>query len=174
MEGSTARLALGVVVERRPGTTPWEAWLWRPVAVVPGLEAGGETWRLLVEGPGWTRWLAGSCTLELHRKETHDYRVALSAEPPQLWVVLRRCEDEAHPWRPFLVTASPFEAQAYAEPGEDLVEAVAMPEPVVALVQDFVDRHHVDLPFLKRRRRAADAAAGSDSEFRPLDGREDP
>lgn len=174
MEGSTARVALGVVVERRPGTTPWEAWLWRPVAVVPGLEAGGETWRLLVEGPGWTRWLAGSCTLELHRKETYDYRVALSAEPPQLWVVLRRCEDEPHPWRPFLVTASPFEAQAYAEPGDDLVEAVAMPEPVVALVQDFVDRHHVDLPFFKRRRRPADAAAGSDSEFRPLDGREDP
>jgi hypothetical protein len=174
VEGSTTTVELGVVVERRPGTTPWQAWLWRPVAVVPGLGASGEEWRPMVEGPGWSRWLAGSCTLELHRKETHDYRVALSAEPPRLWVVLRRREDAERPWRPFLVTASPFEAQAYAEPGDDLVEAVAMPEPIVALVQDFVDRHHVDLPFLKRRRRAADAAAGTDSEFRPLDGREEP
>lgn len=173
VEGSTTRVGLGVVVERRTGTTPWQPWHWRPVAVIPGLGASEEGWRLLVEGPGWARWLAGCCTLELHRKETFDYRVALSAEPPQLWVVLRQCDDTEYPWRPFLVTASPFEAQGYAEPGDDLVEAVAMPEPIVALVQDFVHRHHVDVPFLKRRRRAADAAAGTESEFRPLDGREE-
>lgn len=163
MEGATVTVELGVVVERRKATSPWQDWLWRPVAVVSGL-AAAEDWRLLVEGPGWTRWLAGTRTLELHRKETLDYKLALSAEPPQLYVVLRRSDGEP-PWRPFLVTASPFEAQAYAEPGEDVVEAVAMPEPVVALVQAFVERHHVDEPFLKRRRKGAEAAPDAASEF---------
>lgn len=167
VEGARATLELGIVVERRPATSRWQEWVWRPVEVVPGL-APLEGWRLLVEGPGWTRWLAGTRTLELHRKETTDYKFALSAEPPQLYVVLRRSEGDP-PFRPFLVTASPFEAQAYAEPGEDLVEAVPMPEPVVAFVQAFVERHHVDQPFLKRRRKEALAAPDAASEFAAVD-----
>lgn len=161
---------MAVVVERRRSRSPWVDWLWRPVELVPGLTAEPRP-RLLVEGEGWSRWLLGNATLELHRKETADYRLALSAEPPQLYVVLRRVEDDPeHPWRPFLVTASPFEAQVYAEPGEDIVEAVPMPEAALAFVQAFVERHHVDQPFLKRRRKAADAAPDAASEFEALGG----
>ena len=69
------------------------------------------------------------------------------------------------PYRLFLVTASPWEAHAHQEFGDDLVEAVPMPEPVVAWVQDFVDRHHVDRPFYKRRRKGADKAPGEGSDF---------
>ena len=36
--------------------------------------------------------------------------------------------------------------------GEDLVEAVPMPEPVLAWMQDFVGQHHVEEPFVKRKR----------------------
>jgi hypothetical protein len=169
MSERRAVLELGVVVERRRARSLWAAWVWRPIEVVPEL-AGEPSPRLLVESEGATRWLAGTATLELHRKETADYRLALSAEPPQLYVVLRRADDAELPWRPFLITASPFEAQVYAEPGDDLVEAVAMPEPVLAFVQDFVDRHHVDTPFLKRRRKAADAPPDTASEFEVLDG----
>lgn len=164
MQAARAVLELGIVVERRRGTTRWADWLWRPVEVVVGLPQTSE-WRLLVEGEGWTRWLAGTLPLELHRKETADYRLALSAEPPQLYVVLRASADDERPWQPFLVTASPFEAQIYAEPGDAIVEAVPMPEPVIAFVQDFVDRHHVDEPFYKRRRKAADAPPDAASEF---------
>ncbi|MCS6780402.1 MAG: DUF3305 domain-containing protein [Geminicoccaceae bacterium] len=168
MSERRAVLELGVVVEKRRATTRWADWLWRPIAVVPGIGSTGD-WRLLVEGEGWSRWLAGTLPLELHHKETADYRLALSATPPQLYVVLRRNEAEPdRPWRPFLLTASPFEAQIYAEPGEDLVEAVPMPEPVIAFVQDFVDRHHRDEPFLKRRRKAADAPPDAASAFEVL------
>jgi len=168
MSERRAVLQLGVVVERRRGVTRWAEWLWRPVEVVPGVPAG-EGWRLLVEDEGWARWLAGTLPLELHRKETADYRLALSATPPQLYVVLRPNEaDPERPWRPFLLTASPFEAQIYAEPGDALVEAVPMPEPVVAFVQEFVERHPNDEPFLKRRRKAAEAAPDAASEFEIL------
>ncbi|BCX17907.1 MAG: hypothetical protein KatS3mg117_1589 [Geminicoccaceae bacterium] len=170
VSASSAKLELAVVVERRRAKSRWVDWVWRPVELVPEL-AGEPAPRLLVEGEGWTRWLAGTATLELHRKETADYRLALSAEPPQLYVVLRRVEDDPElPWRPFLITASPFEAQVYAEPGDDLVEALPMPEPVVGLVQDFVERHHVDTPFLKRRRKSADAAPDAASEFEVVGG----
>jgi Protein of unknown function (DUF3305) len=53
---------------------------------------------------------------------------------------------------PFLVTASPYEAEGYME-GEDLVEAVPMPQGLLAWVQAFVERHHVDQPFVKRKRK---------------------
>jgi hypothetical protein len=36
--------------------------------------------------------------------------------------------------------------------GDDLVEAVPMPEGLIAWVQAFVERHHVDQPFEKRKR----------------------
>lgn len=171
--GSSARLALSVVIERRPSSSRWVDWIWRPVELVTAVPAEAAP-RLLIDDPALRRWLTGPVTLELHRKETADYRLALSAEPPQLYVVLRREEgDPELPWRPFLVTASPFEAQVYAEPGEDIVEAVPMPEPVLAFVQDFVERHHVDEPFLKRRRKAADAPPDAASSFEVLGPREE-
>ncbi|MCS6878326.1 MAG: DUF3305 domain-containing protein [Geminicoccaceae bacterium] len=173
MDAARAVLELGIVVERRKGSTRWAEWIWRPVEVVPGVPAS-RTWRRLVEGDGWVRWLAGTLPLVLHRAETADYRVALSAEPPQLYVVLRANEDDPEfPWKPFLLTASPFEAQVYAEPGDAIVEAVPMPEPVVAFVQEFVDRHHKDVPFLKRRRKRADAPPDAQSEFVSLGGAEE-
>ena len=43
--------------------------------------------------------------------------------------------------------------------GDDLVEAVPMPDGLIAWVQAFIDRHHVDQPFVKRKRKRAKAEA---------------
>jgi hypothetical protein len=163
--GATEQMAVGVVAERRAIDHPWRKWRWRAVEVVPGLP-GGEGWRSLVHGDGWARFATGEVGLGLHRKETEDYKYALSAEPPQLYVVLRADDgSEPVPFRPLLVTASPWEAQAYSEHGEDLVEAVPMPEPIAAWVAAFVARHHVDQPFFKRRRKGKDKLPGEGSDF---------
>jgi Protein of unknown function (DUF3305) len=162
----TARVALmtvGVVVERRPLDNWWRKWRWRVVEVVPGLAA--RDWRLLVEGPGVARFVAGGQVLELHPKATADYKLALSASPPQLYVVLRPEEQQPVPFRPFLVTASPWEAQAYQESGEDLIEAVPMPKPIAAWLDEFVADHHVDEPFYKRQRKGMDKNAADGSDF---------
>lgn len=150
-------MPLGVVVERRELDNRWQRWAWRPVAVIPGSPALAE-WKELQRGERWIRWHAATLPLELHRKETLAYRTNLANARPVVYVVLRRAEggEAGREVRPFRVTASPFEAQDYLDSGEEIVEGVVMPEGVIAWVQAFVDRHHVDEPFIKRKRQRYD------------------
>ncbi|MGF1551845.1 MAG: DUF3305 domain-containing protein [Paracoccaceae bacterium] len=153
----------GVVVRRQPGVTRWQAWVWRPVAVLPG--AAPADWRLL-RGEGAVRdYHAATLPLTLWRSDTPAYRVALAAEPPSLWVVCRPNEGQGpaeFPLLPFLVTASPFEAQDYADSGEETVEPLPMPAAVIGWVSAFVERHHVEEDFKKRRRDRVDVARVED------------
>lgn len=159
---------LGVVLEKRAVENRWIKHAWRAVAVIPGapaLDAEG-TWRSLRSGQGdgtdedgdWEHFHAGTLACDLFRKETEGYKVNLSQEPPRVFVVLRAGVDleVAHEWVPVHVTVCPYEAQDYLDSGEDLVEPVVMPPDLVAFVQAFVDRHHVDQPFYKRKRKPHD------------------
>ena len=163
-------LPLGVVLERRAVDHPWMDHEWRPVAVIPGappLDPRGD-WRLL-EGEGdQARYHAGTLSIELFRKDTEAYRFNLAQDPPRIFVVLRGGEDMDcdHEVVPFLVTASPYEAQDYLD-GDELVEPVAMPDGVIAFVQAYIDAHHVDEPFHKRKRKKTQS--GDSSFARPPD-----
>lgn len=165
------RLPLGVVLERREIDNPWMDYAWKPVAVIPGakgLDPCGE-WMVLTEGEDWVHYHAGTLHLELFRKETEGYKVNLSQEPPRVFVVLRSGEDMdcEHDLVPFLVTVCPYEAQDYLDSGDETVEPVVMPDGVIAFVQAYIDQHHVDEPFKKRKRKRADS--GDDSfGSRPL------
>ena len=155
------RLPLGVVVERRKIDNPWVDYAWKVVAVIAGareLDPKGD-WTVLARGDDWVHFHAGTLPLELFRKETEGYRVNLSQTPPRLFIVLRSGDDLDcdHEIAPFLVTACPYEAQDYLDSGEELVEPVAMPDGVVAFIQAFVDQHHVDEPFKKRKRKRYDS-----------------
>jgi hypothetical protein len=149
-------MPLGVVVERRELEHRWQKHGWRPVAVIPGAPETAD-WRELRRGEGWIRYHAATLPLELHRKETEAYAQNLTTGRPAIYVVLRPDEarDALREVQPFLVTASPYQAQDYTD-SDDLVEAVPMPEGVVAWLQAFVDRHHVVQPFRKRRREPHD------------------
>jgi hypothetical protein len=153
-------LPLGIVLERRRIDNPWKDFDWRPVAVIPGAPACDPEgdWRVLGEGEDWIHYHGGTLSLELFRRETEGYKVNLSHDPPRLFVVLRGGEDAEGPHEvvPFLVTACPYEAQDYLDSGEEIVEAVAMPPDVIAFVQTYIDRHHVDEPFKKRKRKRHD------------------
>jgi hypothetical protein len=147
-----ASMPVGVVVERRDSRSPWQDYEWCPVAVIPWAPAI-ESWRRLRQGPGWAQFHAATLDLELFRKETEGYKVNLSGNPPALYVVLRRGQAADEPEvTPFKVTVCPYEAQDYLDGGDDIVEAVPMPEPVIAFVKAFIDAHHVDEPFVKRKR----------------------
>lgn len=148
--GST-RMTMGIIVERRRTRSRWEPWSWLPVEALPGAPEG-EPWRVLAEGDGWTRYHAGNLPLVMRKGVTGEYRLNLSQASPRLYVVLRRSGEAAIPWRPLLVTAAPDEAGSYLDGGEELVEGVPMPPAVQAWVQDFVTRHHVEKPFVKRKR----------------------
>ena len=140
-------LPLGIVLERRRVAHPWKDFDWRPVTVIPGaadLDPEG-AWRVLAEGDDWIR----------------------------LFVVLRSGEDADcdHDVVPFLVTACPYEAQDYMDSGEELVEPVIMPPGVTAFVQAYIDRHHVDEPFKKRKRKRHDTEDAGFSRPAPVDRR---
>jgi len=144
-------LSLGVVVERRRSTNPWADWSWRPVSVIPGAGPADPAGRVLREGEGWTHTHAATLELELFRTDTEGYRLNLSQDPPRLWVVLRP-DANGEAMIPFVVTASAHEGEGY-QVGMDVVDTVPMPAEVAALVRDFVDQHHVDVPFEKRERK---------------------
>jgi hypothetical protein len=151
-------MPLGVVVERREIDNPWQDHSWCVVAVIPGAPGIGE-WQRLASGPGWQRYHAATLTLELHRRETAAYRTNLSNDQPVVYVGLREVADSTEvdfDLAPFLVTASPYEAQDYLDSSEVIFEGVPMPESVIAWVQAFVDAYHVDEPFEKRKRKRFD------------------
>jgi hypothetical protein len=158
-------MPLGVVVERRDLDNRWQRWAWKPVTVIPGAPPV-ETWRELMRGDRFVRWHAATLPLELHRSETEAYRVNLSGRAPAIYVVLREVEASdttaGNDVAPFAVTASPYDAEGYME-GADVVEAVPMPDGLIAWVKAFVDRHHVEQPFVKRKRAAA-RDRGSESQ----------
>jgi Protein of unknown function (DUF3305) len=161
----SAQIMLGVVVERRRSRSPWQDWSWRPVAVILGAPPLGPEWRELVREPDWTRYHAANLPLELSRSETEAYILNLSHTPPRIYVVLRTAGGQAaQPYRPLLITASPVEAEGYLSSGEEIVEGVPMPPPVVAWLEEFVARHHVERPFVKRKRKRG---AADTSEQRP-------
>ena len=97
-----------------------------------------------------------ACTQEapLFRKETDSYKFNLEGREPALYIVFSD-EDDDEDDRPLgvhMVTACPYEAADYLDSGEQIVEPVAMPPEVFALVSDFIDEHHVEEKFKKRKR----------------------
>ncbi len=147
-------MPLGVVVERREIDNPWQDWSWRPVAVIPGAP-DLEAWTELSSDAVSVRYHAATLPLTLHRKETEAYRQNLSNNPPVVYVVLEPDDqpDTVYEYKPSSVTVSPYEAQDSLDSGEEIVEGVTMPDGMIGWVQAFVDAHHVDEPFKKRKRK---------------------
>ena len=145
-------MPIGVVVRRSPGVTRWAKWSWRAVAVLPG--APPAHWAEMRRDGEAVEYHAGTVELELWRTDTEAYLVALSNTPPSVYVVLRDAEDadSEHDLELVSVTASPYEAQDHTDTGEEIVEPVPMPPGLIAWIREFVERHHVEEEFVKRRR----------------------
>ncbi len=144
-------MPVGIVLERRETDHEWEKVAWTAVAVIPGAPAV-EQWRVVDRGDGWIRYHAATLALDIHRKDTEGYKYNLGNTPPRIYLVLRYDDEAEHGIAPFLATACPYEAQAYLDGDEDMVEPVAMPEIVAHWLGEFVERHHVDEPHYKRKR----------------------
>jgi hypothetical protein len=153
---------LGIIVERQTLNSPWQDHRWLPVSVMSATGAGKE-WRLLVENEKAKSYHAGDYELELHKSDTEAYKLNLTTKPPRLFIVLRPQSDGEFP-QVVLLTANPYEAQSYTVGGDEIVEGVTMPPEIAAWVADFVERFHVDEPFVKRRLRRNDDGTGGGCE----------
>lgn len=142
--------AVGVVVRRTPGVTRWQAYSWKAVAVLPG--AAPAEWSVLRRDGEAVEYHAATLPLSLYRSDTEAYLEALNARHPSVYVVMRPLEGGDPPFSVDLITASPYEAQDYMDSGEELVEKVPMPGGLIALIRDFIEDHHVEQVFVKRKR----------------------
>jgi Protein of unknown function (DUF3305) len=149
-----AVMPISVVLERRAGKTVWQDYVWRPLGVLP--QIADERGRVLAAGKRWTHFYGGALNLELFRGETEGYLTNLSQPGPVVYVVLRRNEeaDGGLEFEPFLATVCSYEAMGYSVSSDEIVEGVPMPPDVVAWVGEFVARHHVEMPFKKRRNKS--------------------
>ena len=147
-------IPLGVVIRKAPGVTRWAKWAWKAVAVLPG--AGDAVWKVLRHEGEAVEYHAATRPLELYVSDTEAYVHELGTQVPSIYVILRSsATGSEHPYDVALVTASPYEAQDYADSGEEIVEKVPMPQGVLDWVRAFVAQHHQEEEFIKRRRNRA-------------------
>lgn len=172
MSAPQQTMPLGVILERRPIEHAWATWSWRAIAVIPGATQIDSP-RTLVRDEAAARFHAVTLDLGLHRKETEGYRVNLSQPQPQIYVGLRPGDTDDDMPSPFVVTVCPFEAEDYEIGGDERVDAVPMPQEVAALVGHFVDAHHVEEPFVKRKRQGQNPR-GDRKSGGPRDGTRGP
>ena len=163
------KLTVGLVVERRRLTGEWadaqaSPFVWRPVSVFP-VAPDVAPWTPLGMSGEAARYYAGAFDIELYATETTNYRDNLLTDAPRLWVVFRSdgAEDKV---TIAAVTADPAEGEAHTEAGTNIVETVTMPAEVAGEIARFIADHHVERPFLKRKRDRKDM----DERWRPGEG----
>jgi hypothetical protein len=150
-------IRVGVLGIARPPATRWAERVLLPLSVgpdLPGVAAGAR----VAENDGAETWYLGGHGLHLHSGDTGNYRDNLVAARPSVWVALRGA-NKPESAEVMLVTVDPYEGEALAGDPALTVEAVPMPADINARVADFVARHHVEIPFKKRRRRPVDVEA---------------
>jgi hypothetical protein len=138
------------VVERRKAKSAWADVLWRPVSIFAGTPVAAPWTSLSAEGEV-TLFYAGEAVIELHRTETTNYRDNLASGTPSLWINMRPTASQP-PYELLAVTADPAEGEAFTDAGSNLVEAVPMPPDIASAIDRFVAEHHVERPFVKRKR----------------------
>jgi hypothetical protein len=144
------RIPVGVVVERRAASSPWADFLWRSVAVLDGVP-DAQPWTPLETTDEATTLYAGAADIALYRSEADNYRLNLISGAPSLWVALDPTGGNP-PYQIAMVTADPAEGEALTEPGQSIVDVVAMTDAVREAVAAFVAEHYVERPFEKRKR----------------------
>jgi hypothetical protein len=159
-------LTVGVLAQSREPVTRWARRGFVPLAVLVPVPATPPATRLGPEGDV-EPWYAGPAQIALHPGDTGHYRDNLLSARPSLWVALKAGGLEVR-----LVTADPYEGEALAGDPGLVVEAVAMPDAVRARVSAFFEAHHVEEPFVKRKRQRADPEAMARGRVRVLDLRE--
>jgi hypothetical protein len=145
------QIPVGVVVERRTAKSTWTKFVWRPLAILPGVP-NTPLWTELEASDDRIIVYAGAADITLFRSETGGYQDNLRNETPALWVALRPTADTEHPYAVGAVTADPGEGESFNDAPGSLVDAVPMPHPIQEVIARFVAEHHVDRPYIKRQR----------------------
>ena len=142
-------LRLGVVALRRPPVTRWGSGELRPSAVLP-MEPETAPGTLIADQDGVESWYLGARDLVLFSGDSSHHLDNLRSGRPSVWVAIRGQQPQAAEL--VCLTADPYEGEGLASDLDLTVEAVPMPALTRAALERFVQAHHVDIPFKKRKR----------------------
>ena len=156
-------ITVGVIVEKRKAASPWIDHTWGAVAVMPGLPEAPRMTEIETIGDT-TRYYLGASNVVLASVDTAQYRDNLMSGAPKLWVVMREEEPDGG-LSLVTVTADPTEGEGNTEAGSNLVDTVPMVPDIAAFVAAFVDEHHVEREFYKRKRDRAGDGSGRRRRF---------
>ncbi|CUX80107.1 MAG: Protein of unknown function (DUF3305) [Roseibaca calidilacus] len=151
-------LRVSVLAQRRPPVTRWGNAELRASAVLPQEPAVAPNTLLTSDG-GLETWYLGGRDMVLYSGDTSHHKDNLLSGRPSVWVVIRGNDPSSA--EVVDVTADPYEGEGYASDLDLTVEAVPMPVSMRKLVKDFVETHHVEIPFKKRKRTPVDPNAMS-------------
>lgn len=143
-------IIVGLVIERLDPSTVWGEPIWLPRQALDGVPEA-PPWTILSKGADRVSYFAGAFSIRLYSTETEYYRSNLLAERPRLWVVMRPDGPEP-PVDIIAVTADPTEGEGYTETGTNVVEVIDIPPGLASEIAAFVDEHHVERVFEKRKR----------------------
>lgn len=152
-----ATIPVGVIVERSKSISQWDDFYWRAAGVLAG-QPQTPPWTKLSDDGERATFYAGTAEIELYRTETTYYLANLESGSPALWVALRATGEDP-PYTVAAVTADPAEGESLTETATDMIEQVPMPEAIQETLAAFVAEHHVEQPFVKRKRDRADPEA---------------
>ena len=148
------RIPVGVLAEKRRPSSQWAQDYWIPTAVIEG-HLNHHEGDLLYEADGVKRYFLGYSEIYCHASETEAYIHNFESTVPAIYVILRKDDENLHPldWFVHCVTVSPYLAQDFSDSDEDIVERVSMPLDIAKQLMAFIDEHHVEEVFKKRKRR---------------------
>lgn len=150
-------IPVGVIVDKKKSASPWIDHLWVPSAVVTGLpEAAPMT--LVAKSGGDESYFVGVANLIFAAGDTANYRDNLITGTPLIWIAVRAGEYDSYVTL-VSVTADPSEGESFADSESNIVQPVPMPPEIAARLAAFVDEHHVEREFFKRKRDKTDPDA---------------
>jgi hypothetical protein len=143
-------MIIGLVIERLAPSSPWGEPIWLPVQALAGVPDTAP-WTVLGRSSDRVTYYAGAFAITLYSTDTALYRDNLMADRPKLWVGMQPDGPEP-PMEGITVTADPAEGEGMTQTGTCIVEAIDMPGWIAAEVAAFVEAHHVEREFVKRKR----------------------
>ena len=143
-------ILIGLVVERIKLTGPWSDYAWMPCQVLTSVPET-PAWSVIMQNAERVRYYAGEYVIGLHPSSTAQYRENLASGRPSLWVAMRP-EGAEPPLEIAGVAVDPSEGESYTETGTSVVETVPMPPEIMAVLAEYIETHHVERVFEKRKR----------------------
>lgn len=144
------RLAISVIMEKRPSNHAWVDFTYQAVGVVTGEHPQEHEVKKIYEKDGLERYLFSGLSLQLFVDECESYYHNLMSPQPGCYIVASEPETLDQMPEPYLVSLSFDEAHAYLE-GDEQVYAVEIPADLYRWTEAFILMHYVATKKTKRK-----------------------